>query len=144
MQRAAAVQQASAGGAAVGSMTWARQVLAILAPAPQGFVKRCSCVLCGAPKKLPADAAERLLDRAGLANEYMPVQPHDGQPRHCGGRFLALSATAVICDGCGRTMDLASAEIPCSSCGATMTLPSGPEGVACPFCQMRVERAGIR
>jgi hypothetical protein len=33
MQQATAVQQASAGGAAVGSMTWARQVLAILAPA---------------------------------------------------------------------------------------------------------------
>lgn len=97
---------------------------------------------------LPADAAERLLDLAGLANEYVPVQPHDGQPRHCGGcggRFLALpGAIAVIRDGCGRTMDLASAEIPCSSCGATMTLPSGAEGVACPFWQSRVERAGIR
>jgi LSD1 subclass zinc finger protein len=41
-------------------------------------------------------------------------------------------------------MDLASAEIPCASCGATMTLPSGADGVACPFCQSRVERAGIR
>jgi LSD1 subclass zinc finger protein len=336
MQQAAAFQQASAGGAAAGSMTWARQVLAILAPAPQGFVKRCSCVVCGAPKKLPAvtayvycdycaalidydlrracegdttpgpgyaaavnaaqassraavaagdrdtyrdlqrtvyqayvtnvpmavshrasndpgyraayvnymaefalvrafdptaqaleaemkqrvmgirygggmmsptiapdsfwpvadtlakqidnsralyrsaglaeldpdraehltgkfawsgfcqgwlgmlpaDAAQRLLDRAGLTNEYVPVQPHDGQPRHCGGcggQFHALpGATAVICDGCGRTMGLASAEIPCASCGATMTLPSGADGVACPFCQSRVERAGIR
>jgi LSD1 subclass zinc finger protein len=41
-------------------------------------------------------------------------------------------------------MDLASAEIPCASCGAIMTLPSGADGVACPFCQSRVERAGIR
>ena len=97
---------------------------------------------------LPADAAEQLLDRAGLKNEYVPIEPHDGQPRHCGGcggEFTALpGAKAVICDGCGRTMDLASAEIPCASCGATMTLPAGADGVACPFCQSQVERAGIR
>jgi len=97
---------------------------------------------------LPADAAERLLDRAGLMSQYVPIQPHDGQPRHCGGcggEFTALpGASAVICDGCGRKMDLGSAEIPCASCGATMTLPAGAAGVACPFCQSRVDRAGIR
>jgi DNA-directed RNA polymerase subunit RPC12/RpoP len=97
---------------------------------------------------LPAEAAERLLDRADLKNEYVPIQPEDGQPRHCGGcggEFSALpGATAVICDGCGRKMDLGSAEVPCSYCGATITLPAGADGVACPFCQSRVERAGIR
>ena len=97
---------------------------------------------------LPADAAERLLDRAGLMSQYVPIQPHDGQPRHCGGcggEFIALpGASAVICEGCGRKMDLGSAEIPCASCGATMTLPAGAAGVACPFCQSRVDRAGIR
>jgi DNA-directed RNA polymerase subunit RPC12/RpoP len=97
---------------------------------------------------LPADAGERLLDRAGLKNEYVPIQAEDGQPRHCGGcggEFTALpGAKAVICDGCGRTMDLGSAEIPCASCGATMTLPAGADGVACPFCGSQVERAGIR
>jgi LSD1 subclass zinc finger protein len=97
---------------------------------------------------LPADAAERLLDRAGLKNEYVPIQAEDGQPRHCGGcggEFSALpGAKAIICDGCGRKMDLGSAEIPCASCGATMTLPAGADGVACPFCQAQVERAGIR
>jgi LSD1 subclass zinc finger protein len=97
---------------------------------------------------LPAAAASQLLDRAGLMNEYEPVQAQDGQPRHCGGcggQFSALpGATAAICDGCGRKMDLASAEIPCASCGATMTLPSGADRVACPFCQSQVARAGIR
>jgi LSD1 subclass zinc finger protein len=97
---------------------------------------------------LPPDAAGRLLDRAGLKNEYVPIQAKDGQPRHCGGcggEFSALpGAKAVICEGCGRKMDLGSAEIPCASCGATMTLPAGADGVACPFCQAQVERAGIR
>jgi LSD1 subclass zinc finger protein len=97
---------------------------------------------------LPADAAAQLLDRAGLTNEYVPIQAEDGQPRHCGGcggEFHALpGATAVICEGCGRKMDLGSAEIPCASCGAVMTLPAGADRIACPFCQAQVERAGIR
>src|SRR5215469_2406005 len=97
--------------------------------------------------QLPEEAADRLLDRAGLKNAYVPIEAEDGQPRHCGGcgaEFSALpGATAIICEGCGRKMDLGSAEIPCASCGATMTLPAGADDVACPFCQSRVERAGM-
>jgi DNA-directed RNA polymerase subunit RPC12/RpoP len=97
---------------------------------------------------LPAEAAAQLLDRAGLTNEYVPVQAEDGQPRHCGGcgaDFIALPhARAVICSSCGRTIELGSAEIPCAGCGATMTLPAGTDQVGCPFCQSRVRRAGIR
>ncbi len=97
---------------------------------------------------LPAEAATQLLDRAGLTNEYVPVEAADGQPRHCGGcgaEFSALpGATAIICEGCGRTMDLGSAEIPCASCGAVMTLPAGADRTACPFCQSQVERVGLR
>jgi len=97
---------------------------------------------------LPADAAAELLDRAGLTNQYVPVQAEGGQPRHCGGcgaQFSSLpGARAVICEGCGRKIDLGGAELPCASCGATMTLPAGADEVACPFCQARVERAGLR
>jgi len=97
---------------------------------------------------LPPDAAARLLDRAGLTNEYVPVQQEGGQSRHCGGcggQFSALpGAQAIICEGCGRKVDLGSAEIGCASCGATMTLPAGADDVACPFCQARVERSGMR
>jgi LSD1 subclass zinc finger protein len=97
---------------------------------------------------LPAEAADQLLGRAGLKNEYVPIEAHDASDRHCGGcgaEFSALpGATAIICEGCGRKVDVGSAEIPCASCGATMTLPAGADGVACPFCQSRVERAGIR
>ena len=97
---------------------------------------------------LPAEAATQLLDRAGLTNEYVPVEAASGQARHCGGcgaEFSALpGATAIICEGCGRKMDLGSAEIPCASCGAVMTLPAGADRTACPFCQAQVERAGLR
>jgi len=97
---------------------------------------------------VPADTAAQLLERAGLTNEYVPVQAEGGQPRRCGGcgaQFTALpGAKAVICDGCGRTIGLGGAEIPCAACGATMTLPAGADQVACPFCQSQVRRAGIR
>ena len=67
MQQAAAYRQASgasagaagsrAGAGAPGTMSWARQVMAILAPPQPGFVKRCTCVTCGAPKQLPSATA---------------------------------------------------------------------------------------
>jgi hypothetical protein len=95
-----------------------------------------------------AETADQLLARAGLKNEYVPVQAEDGQPRHCGGcggQFHSLpGATAVICSGCGRKIDLGAAEIPCSRCGGSMTLPAGEDRVACPFCHAEVERSGIR
>jgi DNA-directed RNA polymerase subunit RPC12/RpoP len=97
---------------------------------------------------LPADSAGQLLERAGLRNEYVSLQPHEGKPRHCGGcgtQFPALpGATAVICDRCGRKIDVGAAEIPCAQCGSSMTLPAGADGIACPFCQSEVTRAGIR
>jgi DNA-directed RNA polymerase subunit RPC12/RpoP len=96
----------------------------------------------------PADAAAQLLDQGGLTNEYVPLQAEDGHSRHCGGcgaEFSALpEARAVICSGCGRRIELGGAEIPCAGCGASMTLPAGLDEVACPFCQTRVRRAGIR
>jgi DNA-directed RNA polymerase subunit RPC12/RpoP len=97
---------------------------------------------------LPPDAAAQFLDRAGLNNEYVPIDAADGEPRHCGGcggEFSALpGAKAIICDGCGRKIDVGAAEIPCTTCGATMTLPAGADRIGCPFCQSQVERSGMR
>jgi len=96
---------------------------------------------------LTPDVGAQLLDRAGLRNEYVPVQVEDGQPRHCGGcggEFTALpGANAIVCEGCGRTIEVGGAEIGCASCGGSMTLPAGTDRVACPFCQALVTRAGI-
>jgi len=78
MQQAAALQHATAArqgsqaapAAQVGSMTWARQVLAILAPPQPGFVKRCTCVVCGAPKKLPTVTAYVYCDYCASLIDY--------------------------------------------------------------------------
>jgi DNA-directed RNA polymerase subunit RPC12/RpoP len=96
---------------------------------------------------LPEAAAQDLLQRTGLQNEYVPVQPEGVQTRRCsecGGEIHALpGAKEVVCDGCGRKLDVAAAELTCGNCGATMTFPSGASHMACPYCKVDVERVGI-
>jgi DNA-directed RNA polymerase subunit RPC12/RpoP len=96
---------------------------------------------------LPEDAARTLLERTGLQNEYVPIQPEGAQTRRCsqcGGEIHALpGAKEVVCDGCGRKLDVTTAEITCGNCGATMTFPSGATHTACPYCKVDVERVGI-
>ena len=77
IQQAAALRQGTApqprsrtGAAEAGSMTWVRQVLAILALPQPGFVKRCSCVTCGAPKKLPTVTAYVYCDYCASLIDY--------------------------------------------------------------------------
>ncbi|TMM15602.1 MAG: hypothetical protein E6G01_09825 [Actinobacteria bacterium] len=96
---------------------------------------------------LPEDAAQQLLERTGLTNEYVPIQPEGSQDRRCsgcGGEIHALpGAKEVVCDGCGRKLDVTAAELTCGNCGATMTFPSGASHMACPYCKVDVERVGI-
>jgi hypothetical protein len=61
---------AATGGSAVGSMNWARQVMALIAPPQPGYVKRCSCTNCGAPKKLPSVTAYVYCDYCGSLIDY--------------------------------------------------------------------------
>jgi DNA-directed RNA polymerase subunit RPC12/RpoP len=96
---------------------------------------------------LPEEAAQQLLERTGLQNEYVPIQPAGAQPRRCsgcGGEIHALpGAREVVCDRCGRKLDVTVAELTCGNCGATMTFPSGASHMACPYCKVDVERVGI-
>ena len=63
------VQQQTA-GMQVGSMPWVRKVMSIMAPAPPGFVKRCTCAQCGAPKKLPSVTAYVYCDYCGSLADF--------------------------------------------------------------------------
>jgi LSD1 subclass zinc finger protein len=96
---------------------------------------------------LPEEAADQLLERTGLKNQYVAVEVVDGQPRSCGGcgsKFqIVPGAKVVVCDGCGRTLDVGSAEIPCTGCGGTITLPKGVDNISCPYCKANVEKVGI-
>ncbi len=96
---------------------------------------------------LPPEAADQLLDRAGLKNSYVPVEPAGGAARNCsgcGGQVTALpDAKVVVCEDCGRSLDVGTAEIPCTNCGASMTLPLGETRAVCPYCKVDVEKIGI-
>jgi DNA-directed RNA polymerase subunit RPC12/RpoP len=96
---------------------------------------------------LPEGAAQQLLERTGLQNEYVPIQPEGSEGRRCsgcGGEIHALpGAKVVVCDGCGRRLDVGSAEVTCGNCGATMTFPFGADHMACPYCKVDVEHVGI-
>jgi hypothetical protein len=74
---------------AAGSMGWARQVMAVLAPPGPGFVKRCTCVTCGAAKKLPTVTAYVYCDYCASLIDYdlrRACEGHRSQPRlrRCG------------------------------------------------------------
>ncbi len=98
-------------------------------------------------KYLSEDDAAKLLDRAHLRNEYVPVQPEGAEPRSCsgcGGQIHALpGAKVVVCDGCGKSLDVGEAALTCAGCGGSVTLPVGADNAACPFCKANVARVGI-
>ncbi|MHB8464677.1 MAG: hypothetical protein ACYDH6_14510 [Acidimicrobiales bacterium] len=64
------VQEAATGGAAVGSNAWLRNYVNILSGPQPGFVKRCTCTTCGAPKKLPAVTAYIYCDYCGSLADF--------------------------------------------------------------------------
>lgn len=68
-QQGAEIQQATA-GMEVGSSAWARTVMGILGAPPPGYVKRCDCPNCGAPKKLPSVTAYVYCDYCGSLIDF--------------------------------------------------------------------------
>lgn len=97
---------------------------------------------------LPADAADALIDQAGLKNSYIPIDTSGGTERSCGGcggKFTGLpGAKVMVCEDCGRKLDVGAAEIPCTNCGATITFPLGADSTACPYCDVKLDKVGIR
>ncbi len=69
LQQQSAMADATA-GTTVGTMTWARKVMGLLSPPQPGFVKRCSCGICGAPKKLPTTQAYVYCDYCGALADF--------------------------------------------------------------------------
>ncbi len=52
------------------AMTWADHVLALIQPPAPGYVKRCSCPNCGAPKKLASVTAYVYCDYCGFLIDF--------------------------------------------------------------------------
>jgi DNA-directed RNA polymerase subunit RPC12/RpoP len=114
MARTAVFQRATeaGSGSAVGSMTWVRQVMAAVAPPGPGFVKRCTCAVCGAPKKLPTVTAYVYCDYCASLIDFDLRRACEGDttpgPRYAAtvNGALAASQTAVAAGDRGAYRDL--------------------------------------
>lgn len=69
MQTAGQIQSQTA-GMEVGSSAWTRKVMNIIAGPQPGYVKRCSCTQCGAPKKLPSITGYVYCDYCGALVDF--------------------------------------------------------------------------
>jgi hypothetical protein len=116
LHQGAAPQQGSPAGPAaqVGSMTWARQVLAILAPPQPGFVKRCSCVVCGAPKKLPTVTAYVYCDYCASLIDYDLRRAGEGDT----APDPAYAATVNSTQAAARQLPPPATGIPTAACSS--------------------------
>ena len=65
-----AFQDASSAGGPIGSNAWMRQFDGILSGAQSGYVKRCRCAVCGAPKKLASVTAYVYCDYCGSLVDF--------------------------------------------------------------------------
>jgi len=59
----------------------------------------------------------------------------------CGAELATLpSASAVVCESCGRKLDVGGGQIPCRNCGAPLSFPVGASRIDCPYCQSGTHR----
>jgi LSD1 subclass zinc finger protein len=93
---------------------------------------------------LNAADGERLLAFYGLTAAYARVKTADLAARNCGGCGAELatlpSASAVVCESCGRKLDVGGGQIPCRNCGAPLSFPVGASRIDCPYCQSGTHR----
>jgi hypothetical protein len=82
---------------AAGSMGWARQVMAVLAPPGPGFVKRCTCVTCGAAKKLPTVTAYMYCDYCASLIDYDLRRACEGDTAPSPGYAAAVNSAHAAC-----------------------------------------------
>ena len=85
----------------LGSGRWfdelARQVMAVLAPPGPGFVKRCTCVTCGAAKKLPTVTAYVYCDYCASLIDYDLRRACEGDTAPSPGYAAAVNSAHAAC-----------------------------------------------
>lgn len=91
-------------------------------------------------------SAHKLLDRTGLAQEYLSVAPVEGKGGICGHCQAPIAilpgARRSVCDRCGHQLRL-DRPLTCDGCGSVLLLDGGGAAVNCPSCQRRIERIAV-
>ena len=95
---------------------------------------------------LDEGSVQRLLERTGLAQEYLRGEPAQAGSAHCGhckaDVVVVEGARRAVCETCGHRL-LLDRRIECNGCGADLRLDGGGQPVQCPYCRARIERIAI-
>ncbi len=80
---------------------------------------------------------ELLMERTGLAGEYVEATPLVGESAPCGACKAEVvrldGAKQCVCDACG-TLIRTDATVPCGNCAAKVLMPAERTTFQCPFC----------
>lgn len=116
------------------------------APAPLQLRMSLAMFVQGWLPYLEERCAQRLLERTGLAQEYLSAESTHAGSAHCGhckaDVVVVEGARRAVCETCGHRL-LLDRRIDCSGCGADLRLDGGGQPVQCPYCRAHIERIAI-
>lgn len=91
-------------------------------------------------------AAKQLVQRTGLAREYVEAQPAQGRSiacGHCKGALDVLpGARHAVCENCGHRLALEK-QLACDGCSATLVVDDRARELQCPYCLRKIERVVV-
>ncbi len=91
-------------------------------------------------------AAQQLLQRSGLAREYVAAQPAQAGSIACGHCTNVVEilpgAHHAVCENCGHRLALEK-QLSCDGCSATVVVDESARELQCPFCQRKIERVSV-
>ncbi|MEO8002826.1 MAG: hypothetical protein ABI644_13205 [Arenimonas sp.] len=94
---------------------------------------------------LDEDTAKILLEKTGLAQEYLKAENFDATELTCGHCKnqvpVFAGAKQCVCEQCGSKLEVTQG-INCDGCGCHLVVDKNISGFPCPQCQRKIERVG--
>ena len=82
---------------------------------------------------------DRVLERTGLSDDYVTIEPvktHAGRCPSCSGALEVVEgARRVLCPHCGHLAGVGTGTLPCHGCGSPVTLPEQGSLLRCDSCE---------
>ncbi len=89
--------------------------------------------------------AKILLQRTGLAQEYLNVESHPSTQLNCGHCNNTVpvfsGAKQCVCEICGHKLSVEQG-LSCDGCGSHLAIDQNTKDFPCPHCQRKIERVG--
>jgi DNA-directed RNA polymerase subunit RPC12/RpoP len=88
-----------------------------------------------------------LLERTGLAREYLAAEDHPATTLSCGHCKnpipIFAGARQCVCEKCGYKLAVEQG-IHCDGCGKHLAIDQNSTDFPCPYCQRKIERVGMQ